>query len=286
MTARFGPSGSPQSFLDAGYRSTLQMPDYLAGLGLDAFEYQCGHGVNIKEDSARLLGEKAREKGIALSLHAPYYISLASAEPEKRDRSIDYILSAARAASWMGADRVILHPGGAGKMPREQAMALAADTFRRALAALDEAGLGEIALCPETMGKLKQLGDLEEVLALCALDERVIPCLDLGHLNARTRGGFTREEDFVSLLDRLANVLGRERAGAFHAHFSKIEYGPSGEIRHLTFADDRFGPEPAPFLRAVLRRGAAPRVLCESAGTQAIDALTMQTLYREGVNTI
>ena len=284
MIARFGPSGSPQSFLEAGYTSTLQMPDYLAGLGLDAFEYQCGHGVNIREDSARLLGEKARQKGIALSLHAPYYISLASAEPEKRDRSIDYILSAARAAHWMGADRVVLHPGGAGKMPRSEAMALATDTFRRALAALDEAGLGEIALCPETMGKLNQLGDLDEILALCALDERVIPCLDLGHLNARTRGGYAREEDFTALLDRLESALGRERAGAFHAHFSKIEYGPSGEIRHLTFADDRFGPEPAPFLRAVLRRNAAPRVLCESAGTQAIDALTMQTLYREGAN--
>lgn len=282
MTARFGPSGSPQSFFEAGFTATLQMPDYLAGLGLDAFEYQCGHGVNIGETAARQLGEKAAAAGIALSLHAPYYISLASVESEKRDRSIDYILSAARAANWMGADRVVLHPGGAGKMPRGEAFSLARDTFARALAAMDEAGLGHVALCPETMGKLNQLGDVDEILALCALDERVIPCLDLGHLNARTRGGFTREEDFAALFDRLENALGRERANVFHAHFSKIEYGPSGEIRHLTFADAVYGPEPGPFLRAVLRRGAAPRVLCESAGTQAVDALTMQTLYRKG----
>ena len=279
MSARFGPSGSSASFLAEGNTSTLQMPAYLVKRGLDAFEYQCGHGVNIKQESAARLGELAREAGIALSLHAPYYISLASAEPEKRARSVDYILAAAQAADWMGADRVVLHPGGAGKMPRDQAFALAVDTFRAALAALDEAHLSHVALCPETMGKLNQLGDLEEILALCALDERVIPCLDLGHLNARTQGGLASEADFTALLDRLTNALGQERANAFHAHFSKIEYGPSGEIRHLTFADETFGPEPAPFLRAVWRRGAAPRVLCESAGTQAEDALTMKQLY-------
>ena len=286
MSARFGPSGSSASFLAAGNTSSLQMPAYLAAMGLDAFEYQCGHGVNIRQDAAARLGELAREAGIALSLHAPYYISLASAETEKRDRSVDYILSAAQAAHWMGADRVILHPGGAGKRPRAEAMALAQDTFRRALAALDEAGLSDVALCPETMGKLNQLGDLEEILSLCALDERVIPCLDLGHLNARTRGGLATEADFTALFDRLENALGRERATAFHAHFSKIEFGPSGEIRHLTFADTTFGPEPGPFLRAVIRRGAAPRVLCESAGTQAEDALTMKQLYQQGVNAL
>lgn len=280
MSARFGPSGSSDSFFAQGYSSSTDMPGYLARMGLDAFEYQCGHGVNIRQETAALLGERAAAAGIRLSLHAPYYISLSSPEAEKRERSVSYILTAAQAAHWMGADRVVLHPGSTGKRDRAEAMALARNTFRAALAALDANGLGGISLCPETMGKLNQLGDLDEILTFCAIDERVIPCLDFGHLNARTHGGLATEEDYEQLYRRLENALGQERARHFHAHFSKIEYSAGGEVRHLTFADRQYGPDFEPLMRVLVRHGAEPSILCESAGTQAEDALAMQACYR------
>lgn len=94
MSAKFGPAGSADSFHAMGYRKTAQMPEYLEKLGLNAFEYQCGRGVRISREAAQELGRLSRERGIALSLHAPYFISLSSIEKEKRDKSIDYFCKA------------------------------------------------------------------------------------------------------------------------------------------------------------------------------------------------
>ena len=76
MSAKFGPAGNAESFKEMGYKSSLDVPEYLTRMGLNAFEYQCGRGVNIGEDKARQLGRLAAEAGITLSLHAPYYISM------------------------------------------------------------------------------------------------------------------------------------------------------------------------------------------------------------------
>ncbi len=172
------------------------MPEYLTKMGLDAFEYQCGRGVNIGEEKARELGTIAADKGITLSLHAPYYISMSSVEEEKRIKSIDYILASARAVNAMGGNRIVVHTGSCSKISREVALELASDTMKMALTALDQNGLSHIHICPETMGKVNQLGTLDEVLALCKLDERLIPCIDFGHLNARDLGYFKTKEDY------------------------------------------------------------------------------------------
>lgn len=92
-----------------GYRKTIQVPEYLVKMGLDAYEYQCGRGVRITQEAAREFGEKAREHGIALSLHSPYYISLSGIEEEKRLGSIEYIRQSAQAAAAMGAKHVVVH---------------------------------------------------------------------------------------------------------------------------------------------------------------------------------
>lgn len=280
MTAKFGPAGNSESFYAAGNKATLQAPAWLHSLGLTAYEYQCGRGVRITEETARALGEEAVKHGVQLSLHAPYFISLASADPEKRDNSIRYILESARAVTQMGGERIVVHPGGLGGLSRADATALASQTLRRAQEALDSEGLSQVRICPETMGKINQLGDLEEVLQFCALDERFLPCVDFGHLNSRTLGGLNTEEAFAALLDRLHNVLGAERGAIFHTHFSKIEYTKGGEKRHLTFADTVYGPEPAPLMKLIRERGLRPTFICESDGTQAEDAAALQALYR------
>ena len=164
-------------------------------------------------------------------------------------------------------------------MEREVAVALAISTFERALKAMDAEGLGHITLCPETMGKINQLGDLEEIMRFCAVDERVIPCIDFGHLNARTRGGLTTREDFEKVFDVLENSIGTDRMKRYHAHFSKIEYSDGGEVRHLTFDDTVYGPDFEPLAEAIVKEGVAPRIICESAGTMAEDALAMKRMW-------
>ena len=279
MSAKFGPAGNSESFTKMGYKHSLQVPEYIEKMGLDAFEYQCGRGVNIGTDKAAELGRLAKEKSIALSLHAPYYISMSSVEEEKRIKSVDYILQSARAVNAMGGERIVVHTGSCGKISREEALELAMDTMKLAISALDAEGLSNIRICPETMGKVNQLGTLDEVLALCSLDERLIPCIDFGHLNARDRGILKTFEDFEFIFNQIENRLGLSRLREFHSHFSKIEYSAGGEVRHLTFEDNIFGPNFEPVCELIHKYQCSPTIICESAGTQAEDARAMKDYY-------
>lgn len=279
MSALFGPAGNSESFTAMGYKSSLQVPEYCEKKGLDAFEYQCGRGVNIGLEKATELGKLAKEKNIKLSLHAPYYISMSSTEEEKRLNSIKYILDSARAVNAMGGNRIVVHTGSCGKISRETALEYAIDTMKKAIGALDAEGLSNIRICPETMGKINQLGTLEEVMALCKLDERLLPCIDFGHLNARTLGQVNTKTAFEEILKTVEKDLGESRLKEFHSHFSKIEYTTGGEKKHLTFEDMVYGPNFEPLMELVYKKGLSPTFICESAGTQAEDAKAMKDYY-------
>ncbi|MEG0753217.1 MAG: TIM barrel protein, partial [Angelakisella sp.] len=241
---------------------------------------QCGRGVRVNANTAAILKAEFAARGLRMSLHAPYYISLSGVEEEKRLASIGYILESARAARLLGADRIIVHSGSCSKITREEALALAKDTLKRAQQALDDEGLGDITICPETMGKMNQLGTLDEVLELCTIDERLVPCIDFGHLNARTLGGMKTSEDFDLVLRSIGNKLGQDRLKVFHSHFSKIEYTENGgEKRHLTFEDKLYGPDFEPLAELIVKYGCTPVIICESAGTQSEDAAAMRDIY-------
>ena len=278
MSAKFGPAGNAESF---PYKSSVDAPRWLSELGLDAYEYQCGKGVNLGEETARKLGAAAAANSVALSLHAPYFINLANPDPESLKKTTGYIIAACRAADWMGATRVVIHSGALMKRTRREAQDIALNSLKEIVAAVDGEGFGHITLCPETMGKINQLGDLDEVLELCTLDERLTPCIDFGHLYARTLGELEGHEACVRMLDRVVEVLGEERASRFHSHFSKIQFTlGGGEKMHLTFDQDEFGPDPAPLMAEIAHRNWNPTFICESAGTQAEDAVTMKKLYQ------
>ena len=236
--------------------------------------------VKISKESAKEFGELAKEKGISLSVHTPYYISLASTEKEKRDNSIGYIIDSAVVANAMGAKKIIIHSGSCSKITREDALNLAKDTLTRARQALLEKGLDNIILCPEVMGKTNQLGTVEEVMELCKIDETMLPCIDFGHVNSRTFGSLKTKDDFEKILDIIENALGNDRLKLFHSHFSKIEYSEKGgEVRHLTFEDNIYGPNFEPLMELVYKKGLSPTFICESRGTQSEDALMMKNYY-------
>ena len=280
MSAKFGPAGNSESFSKI-HKSSLAAPKWIAEFGLDCYEYQCGKGVHVGEETCRKLGENARAAGISLSLHAPYFINLANPDPEAVQKTIGYVTAACQAASWMGAERVVIHSGALMKRTRREAQEIALKTLPQVIRTCDGQGFAHIALCPETMGKINQLGDLDEVLELCTLDKRLTPCIDFGHLYARTLGELEGHEACVRMLDRVVEVLGEERASRFHSHFSKIQFTlGGGEKMHLTFDQDEFGPDPAPLMAEIARRNWNPTFICESAGTQAEDAVTMKKLYQ------
>ena len=275
----FGPAGNSVSFYEDGKKSTLQAFGWLEEKGLDAYEYQGGKGIYASDETLLAIGAKAAEHGISVSLHAPYYISLSSVEEEKRANSVNYIITSASASDLLGAKIFVVHSGSASGADREDAMKRAESTLYNAAQALEDGGyIARAGL--ETMGKINQLGTLEEVIRLCKISEKHFrPVVDFGHLNARTLGGIKTADDYKRIFDTISRELGADRADGLHCHFSKIEYTKMGEKKHLTFEDTEYGPSYEQFIEAIVSLGVHPTVICESDGTMAEDALSMKRLY-------
>lgn len=279
MSAKFGPGGNSTAFKAAGFSSTLDAPAWVSAIGLDAYEYEAGNGLVASVSTLAAIGKEAAKFDIKMSYHAPYFISLSGIVEEKRLKSIDYIRQSLDAARLLGAGTIVVHCGSAAKITRDEAMRLAADTLARTVGAVDTYG---IKIGIETMGKVNQLGTLDEVLELCRIDPAYVPVVDFGHLNAREcTHAFVSADDYLRVFDKIDRRMGGYILDNLHCHFSKIEWTASGEKRHLTFEDDVYGPRFEPFVDAVARAGISPTVICESAGTQSDDALTMKQLYNE-----
>lgn len=279
---RFGTAGAPDSFYAQGFSSSLDMPAWLAKQGLNAYEYQCSRGVRIREELARELGERARLHNIRLSIHAPYYISLSTEDPEKRRKTKGYFLDSLRVARWMGATTVVFHPGGGPGEDRRKTFDRAKSRFEEILEEVSREGLEDIFLAPETMGKMNQMGSLDEVLEFCRLATQVVPCIDFGHLNALTQGRLKGKEDFDKVLEQIAGALGCHSLNNLHIHFSPVEFTRAGEKKHLTLKESHpYGPEFAPLAEVIVERKLEPVIICESQGTQAEDALVFKSIYEK-----
>ncbi|MBP2642783.1 MAG: nfo [Firmicutes bacterium] len=277
--AQFGPAGNPDAFYEAGGKASIDMPSWLKSRGLEAYEYQCSRGVTIKEETARKIGEAAKENGVRLSIHAPYYISLATEDETIAANTKGHILKSLRAAQWMGADRVVFHIGGSGKQERMAAIKRAGVWLGKILEEAERQGLLEgVYLAPETMGKANLLGNLQEVIEFCKLHRQLLPTLDFGHLHAVTGGQYLTKKEYEDVFDLLTAELGEKVCAMVHVHFSRIEFTKAGERRHWTF-DDPYGPPFEPFIEVIAQRGYTPRVICESAGTQERDAKRMREYY-------
>ncbi len=276
---KFGPSGNSEGFFSAGYKHSEESAKWVSEMGLTCFEYSFGRGVNLSEQKAIEIGNAFKNAKVEISVHAPYYINFANPDDEKAENSYRFVIESANACKNMGGERIVFHPASQGKLAREEAV----DLTKKRLAILRdkiyENGLENLKYCPETMGKLGQIGTIEEIVAFCEIDKIYIPAVDFGHVNAREQGSLKTEKDYLDRLTFMIDRLGFEKMKNFHIHFSKIEYTDKGEKRHLTFEDQVYGPEYLPMLSAIKKLGLEPYIICESAGTQDIDALKMQKAY-------
>ncbi|MHB1394645.1 MAG: TIM barrel protein [Clostridia bacterium] len=274
----FGPSGNSDIFYEEGYKSSLEMPEWLRNMELDAYEYSCARGVKIKQEMAEELGQIARENGISLSVHAPYYINLASEDSQTIEKSFDYITKTSRVAELMGAKRVVLHPGSLGKLSRDRAFENIKGNLYKVLEILKKKG-NNVSLCPETLGKKNQMGTLDEILELCLLDESLIPTLDFAHLHALNAGALKKKSDYEKVFDRLFAVLGEERGKTIHIHYSRVEFtAKGGEKKHWTYDDIEYGPEFEPLAECLIEYGVSATIISESRGTMAEDALKLKKI--------
>ena len=283
--ALFGSGGNPQNFYDDGFKESHDIFKWLKEKNIDSYEYQAGNGLRVSSATLKKINEEARKNNIVLSLHAPYYISLASGDEEIIAKSVNHVIKAIGGAETMGAGIIVVHCGGLGKKTREQALDKSKETLEKILEILYKLNKTGIKIGLETMGKKNQLGTLDEVMELCKLDCKVLePVIDFGHLNAREAGAkFKAREDYYKVFETVGGNLGGDAARYMHCHFSKIEYTQMGEKKHLTFEDKIFGPDFEPLAEVLRENKLYPNIICESDGTMDKDAAFMKKIY-DGVN--
>lgn len=276
---RIGPSGNSEAFYASGRKHTYEEGEFLSSIGLNAFEYSFGRGVKITDDTAAKIKSEFQKYDVALSVHAPYYTNFANPDPEMIQKSIGYVVQSLVACNKMGGERVVFHPAACGKAERSEAVAATKKNLLLLRDACEKLDF-DFKVCAETMGKINQIGTVEEVVDFCLLYDKMYPCFDFGHINAYTRGGLKQKDDYRRILDYTIDKLGFEKASQMHVHFSKIQYADKGEIRHLTFEDDKYGPEYAPLAELFDEYKMSPYIVCESAGTMSDDALAMKNLHK------
>lgn len=276
---KFGPSGNCKTFYDAGYKKTIEAPKWLSEQGLTAYEYSFGKGITLSDETAVAIGDEMKKYGIAISIHAPYYINFATPTDEMAEKSIKYVLDSLAKLRLVGGNRLVVHPASQGKMERAEAVALSKSRLVMLRDRIIEAGYEDMYICLETMGKSAQIGTYEEILDFCTVYDKFIPTFDFGHINALTQGTLKTKEDYRKILDRSIEVIGRERTNIAHVHFSKIEYGAKGEIKHLTLDDTIYGPEFEPLAEIFKEYNLNCTVICESKEYQGRDAKRLLDIY-------
>jgi len=218
---KVGPAGS------SGL-GNLKGVNRVAEMGLDCMEVEFTYGVRMDPKSAKEVGALAREKGVLLSVHAPYYINLASEEKEKLAASKKRLLDSCQRAHAMGARNVTFHAG----FYQTRTTGQTYERIKKAMVGLQKQiarRKWQVTLCPEVTGKPSQFGSLEELLRL----KKETGCgitVDFSHLYARLQGDI----DYAAILKKLPKK--------FHAHFSGIEYGPKGERKHIRTTQEFFEP--------------------------------------------
>ncbi|MDR3263455.1 MAG: TIM barrel protein [Clostridiales bacterium] len=275
---KFGPAGNSASFYAEGHTKSTETPEWLKNRGLDCFEYSLGRGINIGGETAAEIGREAAKCGIEMSVHAPYFINFAN--PESFEKSFGYIVGSLNVLKSLGGTRLVFHVGSQQKQTREDALKNTLYALSKAADKLktDYPEFDGCKLCPETMGKIGQIGSVDEIIEICKTDDIFVPCIDFGHVNAREHGILKDGGGYAEILSKYLGELG-ERAVRMHVHFSKIEYSAGGEVRHLTFADNIYGPYFEHLAPLLIQNRMQPYIICESDGTQAEDAAEMKGYY-------
>lgn len=214
MGLKFGPAG-----LGSVKEAISKLEEYHKK-GLRACEIAFTYGVYIKEqEDAEAIGKRAKELGISLSIHAPYWVNLNSLEKDKVEKSKERIIACLKVGTWLGATNVVFHPGYYGKIDKEETYEKIKNEILDIQRVRKENNYTP-ELAPETTGKINVFGSVDETAKLVK-DTKCSFCIDFAHILAR-------EKNY--LFDETLGKLGKGKN--IHIHFSGIVYGEKGEKHH------------------------------------------------------
>lgn len=276
---RFGPAGVPPLFRVLGAR-LADVPGLLREENLDAFEYQAvrwGQKPQMKREAAESLGVEARKNDVLLSLHGSYYVNLCG-KKEVVEASKKRLVACATAADWMGAYVVVFHTGFYGRLEKSHAFRTCVNALKDIVATMNRLGISNVKLGPETMGKVFQVGSLDEVLTICEEVEQTQLVIDWSHMHARSQGRFRKVADFRAVAEEVERRLGTEAVRTMHCHFSKIEYTAKGERRHHVLDEAGYGPDFEMLAEVMAEFKMRSVMICETPLLD-VDAVKMRDTY-------
>lgn len=244
-------------------------------LGLNAMELEFVRGVNMKEETAKAVGKAAKEKGIRLSVHAPYYINLNSVEKEKVLASRKRIMDSARIGEIAGAEIVTFHPAFFQKEDKEKVLEKVIGEIKEMAEEILEKGW-KIKLAPETTGKGTQVGSLNETLEMCKQVKDIVPMVDWSHLHARENGRFKEKKDFLAAIEEIPTKY----LNGLRMHASGIRFSEKGERNHLNMEDEGNSFNYKWFLEALKEKKVSGTIICESPSIEG-DALLMKRYWEK-----
>jgi deoxyribonuclease-4 len=273
---RFGTVGSPLT-TPKKPGGSLGAVHHMADLGLDTLELGWVQSVRVTEDTCKVIQEAGLERQVTLSVHAPYFINL-NADEEEWPKSRKRLMDAAYYGRLAGATDIIFHPGSYFGAAPGEVLPAAIDRLRGCVMELREAG-NPVTLRPETMGKPAMLGSFEDTLEMSCAIPGVEPCLDFAHLHARPGdGSMNSYDEWIHLLARYQESLGKDSLKRLHVHLSGIEYSLKGERKHLPLAEADLDLKA--LFQALFDMRCAGRILCESPVMEE-DALKMKETWLE-----
>ncbi|MGA2309696.1 MAG: TIM barrel protein [Candidatus Bathyarchaeia archaeon] len=278
---RFGPAGVPPSFRFMK-AALADVPRLLQEEGLDAFEYEAvrwGKKPQIKKEDAEELGLAAKENDVWLSLHGSYFINFCGTK-QIVEASKQRLIACVTAAKWMNAYVVVFHPGFYGENSAKQAFDMCLKALQETVETIQSLGIRDVKIGPETMGRLFQLGSLDEVMRLCEMVEQTQLVIDWSHLHARDQGRFRTVDDFRRVVEKVEIRLGTEVVENMHCHFTKIEFTSKGEKRHHTLEETRYGPEFEMLAKVISEFRLKPVIISESPILD-IDASKMRDILQK-----
>lgn len=271
---KFGPAGVP-----IGCSSSLEAPQFLKQIGLDCMELEFVRGVNMSDKTAVEVGKRAKENGITLSCHAPYWINLAAKERHKVVRSIEFITGSASKLSLAGGGVVVFHPAFYLSRNSEGVFKLVKKELEAVNGWLEDKKISNILLGPELTGKKSAFGDLPEIIMLAKEIPNVVPVVDFAHYHARHGGIIKGEKDYAVIFDAMEKELGKKAISSFHSHFSEIRYSKAGELSHMPLFSNN-EPPIRPLLKLCAENGYSGTIISETPYTSE-DSLRMKGIYEK-----
>ncbi len=241
--------------------------------GYSACEIDFESGFWMDYPFAERLGELARDADVALSVHAPLFGFMGHVEASGRKFSsaVGALDRSAGIAAASGAEVVVFHPGFLLERSREDALAAVVEQLGTLRARLEQKERA-VPFGVEVMGRVRDLGSLEDVLEISRRTEWVRPVLDFAHMHATSDGAFVDTALFSAALADADDVL--EPGAPFHIHFSDIAFANRNETKHLPYGEGTLRAEP--LAEALTRFDRPATVISESpdeASSQAIRAV-------------